>query len=132
MRCSRPASPAAERLRSSTIAMTFSATCHEKHAMKQEWLTERCESLTAHDVRLREMAGLDLSEENKQKLLERSDQLKRWEATKWLPFIADLMPDDEVWRFHSPPETWAKFCGCAGYVVIRDGQIIRSLTTMRN
>jgi hypothetical protein len=100
--------------------------------MKHEWLTERCESLSAQDVRLREMAELDLSEEGKRKLLERSEQLKRWEATEWLPFIADLMPDDEVWRFRSPAETWADFCGCAGYVVIRDGQIIRSLTTMRN
>jgi hypothetical protein len=67
--------------------------------MKHEWLTERCESLTAQDVRLREMPELDLSEDNKRKLLERSEQLKRWETTKWLPFIADLMPDDEVWRF---------------------------------
>jgi hypothetical protein len=100
--------------------------------MKNEWLTERCESLTAQDIRLREMAELELSDFNKQKLLERSEHFKQWEATKWLPFIADLLPDDEVWRFHSPPETWANLCGRAGYVVIRDGQIIRTLTTMRN
>lgn len=100
--------------------------------MKHEWLTERCESLTALDVHLRKMAGIDLSEDNKRKLLERSEQLKRWETTRWLPFIADLMPDDEVWGFRSPPDTWTNFCGCAGYAVLRDGQIIRSLTTMRN
>lgn len=100
--------------------------------MKHEWLAYRCESLNARDLRLREMAGLEISEENKGKLLARSEQLKKWETAKWLPFIADLLPDDEVWRFHSPPQTWANFCGCAGYVVVRDGQIIRSLTTLRN
>lgn len=100
--------------------------------MEHEWLTERCESLTFLDVRLRELAELKLSEGNKRKLLERSVPFKQWETTIWLPFIADLMPNDEVWRFHSPPETWANFRGCAGYVVLRDGQIIRSLTTLRN
>lgn len=100
--------------------------------MKHEWLTERCDSLIAQDVRLREMAGMGFSEDDKRKLLERSEQLRRWETTKWLPFIADLMPDDEVWGFRSPPHTWTSFCGCAGYAVLRGGQIIRSLTTMRS
>lgn len=100
--------------------------------MKLEWLTDRCETLAAHAIRFREMADLELSDENKRKLLERSEQLKQWEMTKWNPFVADLLPDDEVWRFRSPPQTWSNFCGCAGYVVLRDGQIIRTLTTMRS
>lgn len=100
--------------------------------MKTEWLTERCESLDVRDIRLCEMAELELSEENKRKLLERSEQLRHWEIEKWKPFLADLTSDDEVWRFRSPPETWKQFCGCAGYAVVRKSRIIRTLTTMRS
>jgi len=100
--------------------------------MKLEWLTERCEDLAARAIQFRELAELELSDENERKLLERSEQLKQWAMTKWNPFVADLLPDDEVWRFRSPPQTWSSFCGCAGYVVLRDGQIIRTLTTARS
>lgn len=100
--------------------------------MKLEWLTERCEKLAAREIRFREMANLELSEKNKRKLLEYSEQLNQWENTKWNPFVADLLPDDEVWRFQSPPHTWVGLCGCSGYAVLRDGQIIRTLTTTRN
>ena len=100
--------------------------------MKLEWLTERCEDLSAREIRYDEMAELELSDENKRKLLERSEQLKHWEVTKWNPFVADLLPNDEVWRFRSSPQTWSSFCGCAGYAILRDGQVIRTLTTMRS
>jgi len=100
--------------------------------MKHEWLIERCDNLDARDVCLREMSALELSDDNKRKLVEKSEQVKRWQVEKWKPFVADLQPGDEVWRFRSPPETWSSFCGCAGYVVLRCGKIIRSLTTMRS
>lgn len=98
--------------------------------MKVEWLQERCESLDAQDIWQREMEKLELYDEDKRKLLEISQQLKRWATEKWKPFVADLSDGDEVWRFSSPPETWNQFCGCAGYAVVRDGEIIRTLTTM--
>ena len=100
--------------------------------MKLEWLTERCEDLSAREIRYREMAELDLSDENKRRVLECSEQFKKWEMTKWIPFVSHLLPGDEVWRFRSPPQTWSNFCGCAGYAVLRDGQVIRTLTTMRS
>lgn len=100
--------------------------------MKAEWLVKRLDSLNARDIRLREMAKLDLSDENKRKLLERSEQLQHWDAEKWQPFIAALEDGDEVWSFRSPPPTWNQFCGCAGYAVLRDGEIIRTLVTMRS
>jgi hypothetical protein len=100
--------------------------------MKHQWLVERCDSLDARDVCLREMSTFDFSDEDKRKLVEQSEQLKRWRIEEWEPFIAGLQPADEVWRFRSPPETWNRFCGCAGYVVLRRGEIVRSLTTMRS
>lgn len=100
--------------------------------MKLEWLTERCEDLSAREIRYREMDELDLSDENKRRGLECSEQFKKWEMTKWIPFVSHLLPGDEVWHFRSPPQTWSEFCGCAGYAVLRDGQVIRILTTMRS
>lgn len=100
--------------------------------MKPEWVTERCYDLRLHAIRLRDIADLGMSDEDKEKFLESSPQLKDWEKTKWEPFLAELLPGDEVWRFRSPPHTWANFSGCAGYVVLRDGQIVRTLTTLRS
>ena len=100
--------------------------------MKTEWLVERMDSLNAQDIRLGEMATLDLSNENKRKLLERSERLKHWDSETWQPFLASLEEGDEVWRFRSPPITWANSLGCAGYAVLRDGVIVRTLVTMRS
>ena len=78
------------------------------------------------------LSSLDLSNDNKNTLLDRSKQFKEWVASKWEPFIAEVMPGDEVWRFQSPPETWANMAGRAGYSIVRDGTIIRSLVTLLN
>ena len=102
------------------------------HQLKIQWLTQRCDSLDPLDIAFQEMSDLELSDENKRKLAANSGRRKRWATEKWLPFVADLRPGDEVWRFSSPSEAWAKKCGCAGYSVVRDGEIIRSLVTIRN
>jgi hypothetical protein len=67
--------------------------------MMLEWLTERCLSTDPREIRLLEMASLDLCEDNRQKLLDRSEQFQRWIDTKWNPFIADMLPGDELWDF---------------------------------
>ena len=79
-----------------------------------------------------EMAELKLSDDNKRKLADNSTRRKHWDAEKWQPFISDLQAGDEVWRFSSPSESWASMCGCAGYSVVRNGEILRSLVTLRN
>ena len=100
--------------------------------LNTDWLTERCDSLSAFDIGMREVAETELSDDNKRKLVANSERREQWDVEKWQPFITDLLPEDEVWRFQSPPTTWAKMCGCAGYCVVRNGRILRSLVTIRN
>lgn len=100
--------------------------------MRIEWLTERCDSLSAVDIRINEMASLDLSDENKRKLLAKSKRFAKWEQQRCTPFVSLVSDGDEVWRFTSPAENWAAFCGCTGYCIVRSGTIIETLVTIRN
>jgi hypothetical protein len=100
--------------------------------MTIEWLTERCLSNDPCGIRLQEMTSLDLSEDNKRELLDRSDEFHEWVETRWNPFIASMLPGDELWRFRSPNRTWANMAGRAGYSIVRDGKVIRSLITLMN
>lgn len=100
--------------------------------MKTEWLVEQCTSTDPRAIRLKEMAALELSEANKNKLLERSKEFRAWVETKWIPFISEMSPGDELWRFRSPPGSWDRLCGAAGYSIVRDGTIVTLLVTLRN
>ena len=44
----------------------------------------------------------------------------------------ELRRGGELWRFCSPPETWAALMGWAGYAVVRDGEIAASVVTEQN
>jgi len=100
--------------------------------MKREWLTERCTTHDPRELRLQGMASLKLSDDSKQKLLDRSEPFRQWVETKWSPFIAQMLPEDELWRFRSPPNSWANKAGRAGYAIVRDGVVIDSLVTLLN
>jgi hypothetical protein len=100
--------------------------------MLKEWLAERCESTDPHAIRLRGMAALKLSNENKQKLLEHSEPFRKWIEERWKPFIAQMQPGDELWQFLSPEHTWANLMGRAGYAIVRNGEIVHSLVTVMN
>jgi hypothetical protein len=100
--------------------------------MFREWLIGRCESTDPRAIRLREMASLQLSDENKQKLLDRSEPFRKWAEERWKPFIALMQPGDELWQFRSPDHTWANLAGRAGYAILRDGEIVHSLVTLLN
>ena len=100
--------------------------------MMVEWLTEKCQTTDPREIRLQEMASLELSNANKQELLNRSEQFRQWIETKCDPFVAEMAPGDELWRFRSPAHTWANMAGWAGYSIVRDGKILRSLVTLMN
>src|SRR5580692_3825247 len=100
--------------------------------MKLEWLTERCETTDARAIRLQAMASFEISDENKQKVLDKSERFQKWVEERWKPFIAQMQPGDELWHFSSPPETWANMAGRAGYAIVRDGVIVHSLMTLMN
>lgn len=51
---------------------------------------------------------------------------------RWKELLAEMQPDDELWEFRSPPETWQHLAGRAGFAVIRKGEVVAVLTTMMN
>ena len=100
--------------------------------MIREWLTNRCITTDPRELRLQDMASLQLSDGNKQKLLCHSEQFRRWVETKWVPFVSQMLPGDELWRFRSPDQTWANLAGRAGYAIVRNGTVVHSLVTLLN
>ena len=51
----------------------------------------------------------------------------QWEALKSV-----MQPDDELWTFASPAESWRALAGVAGLVVVRAGEPLAAMTTMVN
>jgi hypothetical protein len=51
----------------------------------------------------------------------------QWEALK-----SAMQPDDELYAFHSSPESWQALAGRRGYALVRDGKVIREVVTMLN
>lgn len=45
-------------------------------------------------------------------------------------FGKSMKPGDEIWFFSSPPELWQSLCGRSGYVLVREGEVIDSFTTV--
>jgi hypothetical protein len=43
-----------------------------------------------------------------------------------------MLPDDELWTFNSPPETWQALAGRMGVALIRDGRAIDHAITVMN
>lgn len=100
--------------------------------MISEWLTEKCATTDPLELRLQDMASLGLSEADRQKWLESNERFERWIDLRWNPFIAEMIPGDELWRFRSPSLTWANMAGRAGYAIVRNGEVVRSLVTLMN
>jgi hypothetical protein len=50
-----------------------------------------------------------------------------WKRVKQL-----ARPGDEYWSFRSPPHTWPKKLGAAGYALVREGVPVASFTIMRS
>jgi hypothetical protein len=94
-----------------------------------EWLTVRCATVDGRDIWNDEIAALDTSDEAKQQLLLESARMLRWIDERWNPFIACHAAGDELWRFRSPEGTWFSLAGVAGYAIIREGAIVKTLTT---
>jgi hypothetical protein len=52
-----------------------------------------------------------------------SDDCKSPDPSR-LPFRCQPKPDDEVWEFATPPETWSRLCGRAGLALVRGTTVI--------
>lgn len=51
---------------------------------------------------------------------------------RWQDLLAPMQPGDEIWEFSSPPETWQRLSGRAGLALVRNGEIVDTLTTAMN
>jgi hypothetical protein len=51
---------------------------------------------------------------------------------EWLAILRRMEPDDELWEFNSPPETWQNLCGRRGFAVVRDGEVVATILTVMN
>ena len=45
----------------------------------------------------------------------------------WKNFTDALEPEDQLWSFSSPEESFAKKLGCSGYAIVREGRICDTL-----
>ncbi len=95
-----------------------------------EWLTARCTTIDGREIWRDEIAALDTTDDVKRQLLFEKNRFQRWMDERWTPFIDCQMPGDELWRFRSPDETWINLVGLAGYALVREGAIVKTLTTM--
>ena len=48
----------------------------------------------------------------------------------WNTFIGDMLPGDEVWSFDNAK--WDEHAGWRGYCIVRAGQPLKSIVTVRN
>jgi hypothetical protein len=49
---------------------------------------------------------------------------------RWRMFVAQLTPEDELWNFSSPDETFPKKLGRKGFAIVRAGTIRDILITL--
>jgi hypothetical protein len=50
----------------------------------------------------------------------------------WLALLAQMQPEDALWEFSSPLESWQMLCGRAGIALVRGGEVVASFVTERN
>jgi hypothetical protein len=51
----------------------------------------------------------------------------QWEALK-----AAMLPEDELYAFHSSPESWQARAGRRGFALVRNGKVVRRVVTILN
>jgi hypothetical protein len=95
-----------------------------------EWLLERMEATDPEELARRELQYLEILPPDWDRYLA-SPATARWKQT-CITFLEQLAPDDELWSYSSPPETWADFSGVAGYAIVRGRMPILALSTRRS
>src|SRR5438105_4131275 len=46
--------------------------------------------------------------------------------------LSKMQDGDELWEFCSPPDSWAHMAGRAGIALVRGGNVLDSIVSMRN
>ncbi len=60
------------------------------------------------------------------------DDCPRLLADRWRKFAQQVGVGDELWSFSSPDDLFAKKLGCAGYAIVRNGEIRKTLVVLRS
>jgi hypothetical protein len=90
-----------------------------------EWLDKRISIAEA------EAANVRAADSRSEKF---PDLLKPFgmQNSTWQKLKDQMQPDDELWTFFSPAETWRNLRGMAGVVLVRDGKTVEFILTMVN
>lgn len=98
--------------------------------MKREWLRKKVETTDELSLAADELREFGLDANVLQELLASGPTLEA--RKRWADFIQAIQPDDELWYYKSPKETWDSLAGCAGYAIVRGGEIVSTYNTMRS
>lgn len=127
-----------------TIEVLYCPLCREAEAAYREenrgwvipkaWLERPVHARTTADLMRDDLVSMGVPDTQIEALIEAliARPPNRAGAGKLEAFLADAHPGDEIWRFRSPPDTWTKLCGRAGYGIVRDGRCVRIVVTMLN
>ncbi|HTH50098.1 MAG TPA: hypothetical protein VMB21_21475 [Candidatus Limnocylindria bacterium] len=94
------------------------------------WLKERLESWDPKELMRMELSRMGLSTDDL-KRLESATPSKHW-LDKWEALVNARQSDDELWYFESPLETWQSLSGCAGYALVRAGELVNTVVNLKN
>ncbi len=99
--------------------------------MKREWLQKKLETTDYVTLASEELLSCGLVDKTAEReLLE--GLAKGPTPGRWKEFIRTMEPGEELWYYKSPKETWDILSGCAGYAIVRKGEVISSFTSMRS
>jgi|GEM_PF-2849841 len=97
--------------------------------VEPDWLLERLSSFD-----LEEIAGVGIRHEGL------TDDEAEGMMSGALPvlqahgksFLSKAQPEDQLWFFSTPDDTWRNETGCAGFVILRDGEQAATWITLRS
>ena len=99
--------------------------------MKREWLQKKLETtdyVTLASDEIRSSGLVDKAAERE--LLDKLAKAPVW--PRWEESIRSMQPGDELWYYKASKESWDGLRGTAGYAILRKGEIISSLNTVRS
>jgi hypothetical protein len=79
-----------------------------------------------------ELLKIATTEDEQQYASWTSEEVSGQEVEKEMGAEYTPQSGDHIYAFCSPPDTWENLCGRQGYLIVRDGKIVRTVVTMLN
>jgi hypothetical protein len=102
---------------SDEIEAAMSGFGHLDEMIEREWLQKRVTQQEAWEIML---DG------------ESEDQVDDEAQAYWRLFWDHAQPGDEVWYWSTPPASWERKAGRAGFVIVRNGKFVFNILTLMN